>query len=80
MILGWVVLAAGVLALLVTVVEWLMGDISFSAATTEVAALFLGTVLTGAATFGTGLSMSMNADRLELALPTAPDRQAPPGA
>lgn len=69
MTLGWFVLAAGMLAMLVTVGEWLLGDVAFGTAATEFSALLLGTVLTGVATYGTGLNLSMNADRLELSLP-----------
>jgi len=67
--LGWAVLAFGVLAMLGTVVLWLVGETGLDEAATEFAALLLGTVLTGVATYGTGLNLTMNADRLELALP-----------
>lgn len=69
MALGWFVLVAGVLAMAATVVLWLAGEEDFSSAVTEFSALLLGTVLTGVATYGTGLNLTMNADRLELAIP-----------
>ena len=69
MSLGWGVLVVGVLAMLATVVLWLAGETGFDEAVTEFSALLLGTVLTGVATYGTGLNLIMNADRLELALP-----------
>ncbi len=69
MALGWFVLVAGVLAMLATTVEWAIGYSSFADAFTEFSALLLGTVLTGVATYGTGVNLTMNADRLELALP-----------
>jgi hypothetical protein len=69
MLLGWFVLAAGIVAMAVAVVVWAIGESSFSDAFTEFSALLLGTVLTGVATYGTGLNLTMNADRLELALP-----------
>lgn len=69
MLLGWLVLVAGVLALVATVVLWVVGETDFSSAFTEFSALLLGTVLTGVATYGTGLNLTMNADRLELSLP-----------
>jgi hypothetical protein len=69
MVLGWCVLAAGVVAMLATVVLWGVGEESFSSAFAEFSALLLGTVLTGVATYGTGLNLTMNADRLELGLP-----------
>lgn len=68
--LGWLVLAVGIVAMVASVVLWLTGDIAFDEAVTEFSALLLGTVLTGVATYGTGLNLMMNADRLELALPT----------
>jgi len=67
--LGWFVLAVGVLAMASSVVLWALGEIAFEEAFTEFSALLLGTVLTGVATYGTGLNLTMNADRLELALP-----------
>jgi hypothetical protein len=67
MVLGWFVLVAGVLAMAATVVMWVIGESGFAEAVTEFAALLLGTVLTGVATYGTGLNLTMNADRLELA-------------
>jgi hypothetical protein len=66
--LGWFVLVSGVLAMVAAVVVWAMGESSFADAFTEFSALLLGTVLTGVATYGTGLNLTMNADRLELAL------------
>jgi len=68
--LGWGVLVVGVLAMVATVVLWIAGETAFDEAFTEFSALLLGTVLTGVATYGTGLNLTMNADRLELALPT----------
>ena len=68
--LGWGVLVVGVLAMVATVVLWIAGETAFAEAFTEFSALLLGTVLTGVATYGTGLNLTMNADRLELALPT----------
>ena len=68
MLLGWFVLASGVLAMAASIVVWALGESSFADAFTEFSALLLGTVLTGVATYGTGLNLTMNADRLELAL------------
>jgi hypothetical protein len=68
--LGWGVLVVGALAMAATVALWLAGESGFEETVTEFSALLLGTVLTGVATYGTGLNLTMNADRLELALPT----------
>lgn len=68
MLLGWFVLASGLLAMAASIVVWAIGESSFADAFTEFSALLLGTVLTGVATYGTGLNLTMNADRLELAL------------
>ena len=69
MLLGWFVLAVGVLSMLAVVALWIAGEETFDEALTQFSALLLGTVLTGVATYGTGLNLTMNADRLELALP-----------
>jgi len=66
--LGWVVLAIGVLALLGTILFWATGDLNEEDALRNLSAVLLGTILTGAATYGTGVNLSMNADRLDLAL------------
>ena len=70
MVLGWCVLVVGALSMLATVVLWLTGEESFDQALAQFSAFLLGTVLTGVATYGTGLNLTMNADRLELALPS----------
>jgi hypothetical protein len=70
MVLGWFVLVAGIIAMAVTVALWIAGTSDLESAFTEFAALLLGTVLTGVATYGTALNLTMNADRLELALPS----------
>ena len=70
MVLGWFVLVAGIIAMAVTVVLWIVGTTDLESAFTDFSALLLGTVLTGVATYGTALNLTMNADRLELALPS----------
>ncbi|MFN8027830.1 MAG: hypothetical protein U0W40_16165 [Acidimicrobiia bacterium] len=65
MMLGWFVLVVGVLSMVTTVVLWLAGEESFDEALAQFGAFLLGTVLTGVATYGTGLNLTMNADRLE---------------
>lgn len=77
--LGWVVLALGVVAIVATLVLWATGDVSADETIRNLSAVLLGTILTGAATYGTGLNLSMNADRLDLALRSGPTEDAPSG-
>jgi hypothetical protein len=72
--LGWVVFAIGVVAFVTTIVLWVVGDLSGDDAYRNLSAVLLGTILTGAATYGTGLNLSMNADRLDLALRAESER------
>jgi hypothetical protein len=66
--LGWIVLFLAVASLIVTVVLWLLGDISFEQALATIFGVIISSILSGAAAYSSGVNIGLGASRLSLAM------------
>ena len=66
--LGWIVLFLAVASLIVTVVLWLHGDISFEQALASIFGVIITSILSGAAAYSSGVNIGLGASRLLLAM------------
>ena len=69
--IGWIVLVIGVTGMVATVVMWIAGQIDVDQAVALLLGTILGSVLSGAAAYGSGINVGLGAERLALALRAA---------
>ena len=75
--IGWIVLVIGVIGMVATVVMWIAGQIDIDQAVALLLGTILGSILSGAAAYGSGVNVGLGAERLALALrAAAPDSDA----
>jgi hypothetical protein len=66
--LGWIVLSLAVTGLLVTIVLWLHGDITLEQTMASAFGVIISSILSGAASYSSGINIGLGASRLALAL------------
>ena len=66
--LGWIVLFLAAASLIVTVVLWLHGDITFEQALASTFGVIITSILSGAAAYSSGVNIGLGASRLLLAM------------
>jgi Na+/phosphate symporter len=71
MFVGWIVLVIGVAGMAVTVALWIAGQIDLDQAVAMLLGTILGSVLSGATAYGSGVNVGLGAERLALALRAA---------
>ena len=69
--IGWIVLVIGVTGMVATVVLWIVGQVDVDQAVAMLLGTVLGSVLSGAAAYGSGVNVGLGAERLALALRAA---------
>ena len=74
MFIGWIVLVIGVVGMALTVAMWIAGQVDVDQAVALLLGTILGSILSGAAAYGSGINVGLGAERLALALQAA----APP--
>ncbi len=67
--LAWFVLGLAILSLLTTVALWVLGQISMDQALAAIFGVIISSVLSGAATYGSGVNVGLAASRLATSLP-----------
>ena len=67
--LAWFVLGLAILSLITTVALWVLGQISFDQALAAIFGVIISSVLSGAATYGSGVNVGLAASRLATSLP-----------
>ena len=77
--IGWIVLVIGVIGMAVTVVMWIAGQIDVDQAVALLLGTILGSILSGAAAYGSGVNVGLGAERLALALRAAAPGSDPAG-
>lgn len=65
--LGWSVGALGVAGVVTFAILWVIGDLDIEQALSLIVGTALATILSGAATYGSGVNVGLGAERLELA-------------
>jgi hypothetical protein len=80
--LGYMVAAIGITGIAVFAAYWAAGDLSAEQGTALILGTALGTVLSGATTYGAGVNLGLGAERLQLAArttdPALSTRDRPP--
>lgn len=69
--LGWLVVVLGLAGVAVFSVLWAVGELKFDQAVGLILGTALAAILSGAATYGRGVSVGLGAERLELAATAA---------
>jgi hypothetical protein len=67
--LGWFILALAIVGLITVLALWLLGEISIDQALASIFEVVISSILSGAATYGSGINVGLASARLATNLP-----------